>query len=363
MNGKRQITADKRTAFLTRYAQQWEDQFQTLLAFFYTHSHTRVVRTTGGDRLYNWVQTQRHMKRKGLLSAEREARLNSVEFVWYCGGQRYCWAELYQQLAWYHEAHGDCLVNYEHYRDRDAEYGYLALWVHCLRIQHRRGGLGDGKFQALEALDFHWGQSGPQQRPWLEMYGQLCQYKAANGHLNVRQTEDLRLFHWTQNQRSTYKGHKKGQHLSTERIQMLEALGFRWEQKLKFDEGLRALALFRETHGHGLVPAAYPAQPLLAQFVENCRVAYKRGRLTDWQIDALEEMGCPVALGKLYWTDALRRYARFLRETGSVRVPADYERDRLLAMWYQRLVRRIKRGGVPEARRRELRILGFPQVA
>ena len=332
-----------RNTFRQHYAHQWEARFQELLQFFYENGHTRVTSSNGGASLSNWVATQRTLKRKGLLREDRERKLNGVEFVWYCGGQRFCWEELYQQLKWYHEYHGDCSVNYELYRERDPEYGYLAMWVHCLRMQHRRGSLGAGKILALEELDFNWGQKGSHQVPWDEMYLQACRYKNEHGHLNVRQNQDLRLFHWLANQRSAYRGTLKSRLLTEERIALLEAIGMQWRHRLTFDEGLQELAVFREQHGHGLVPAVYPEQPLLALFARSMRLGYKRHRLASWQIDALEDLGLPLVSKKPTWSDGLRRFERYARTTGKSQVDQSYSKDGALLLWDKYVGQRLNR--------------------
>eukprot|EP00178_Gracilaria_changii_P009155 TRINITY_DN26_c0_g3_i17.p1 TRINITY_DN26_c0_g3~~TRINITY_DN26_c0_g3_i17.p1 ORF type:complete len:480 (-),score=116.10 TRINITY_DN26_c0_g3_i17:5722-7161(-) len=58
----------------------WEDKFKRLVQWTRTRGHASVPFNEG--ELGWWVNTQRQCKRKGKLSASREARLQSLGFVW-----------------------------------------------------------------------------------------------------------------------------------------------------------------------------------------------------------------------------------------------------------------------------------------
>lgn len=58
----------------------WEDKFKRLCEWTRNHGHASVPFNEG--ELGWWVNTQRQCKRKGKLSLAREARLQSLGFVW-----------------------------------------------------------------------------------------------------------------------------------------------------------------------------------------------------------------------------------------------------------------------------------------
>jgi hypothetical protein len=63
----------------------------------------------------------------------------------------------------------------------------------------------------------------------MEYYGQLIKYKEENGHCNVSQrcAANAKLGRWVKNlRRSKAKGE-----LSQERIELLNAIGFKWRMR------------------------------------------------------------------------------------------------------------------------------------
>lgn len=352
-------TANLREIFQRR----WQTKFEELKQFFFAHGHSRPTREQAGEALYAWISAQRMMWRKKLLSADRIRLLNGLEFVWYCGGQRYCWRELYAQLEAYYEHHGNCRVSYQYYRDRDPEYGYLAMWVHCLRMQRRRGYLDQAKIEALDALDFYWGRDGVRPLPWRTMFLRLQSFQARYGHCNVQLKDDPRLHYWCTNQRASYCGHHPERKLSDTQIRLLEGLGFEWRRKITWEEGIGMLAVFFEEHGHGLVPTVYPREPRLATFVLTMRAQYRKNRLTDAQLDLLERYGFPLAERKATWRDGIRRYRQFILQHGLYQVPTTYCKDPLLAKWFRRVMEKIQEGSLTALHRAELQALGHPLMA
>src|SRR5262249_21029738 len=106
-------------------AEQWEEGFQHLREYANKHGHCRVpadYRTRSGYKLGVWVKIQR--RRKGVISAERKARLDALGFVWDAIADQ--WEEGFQHLREYAEKHGDCRVPFAYV----ALDGYrLGQWV------------------------------------------------------------------------------------------------------------------------------------------------------------------------------------------------------------------------------------------
>jgi hypothetical protein len=64
--------------------EQWEENFEKLLAFKGKNGHCKVHQASGknGIKLGNWVRVQRVAKKNETLKPEREARLSAVGFIW-----------------------------------------------------------------------------------------------------------------------------------------------------------------------------------------------------------------------------------------------------------------------------------------
>ena len=98
--------------------------------------------------------------------------------------------------------------------------------------------------------------SSPQyfEGPWYEKYLLLEQYKKEHGNCLVPARfvyNDVKLGHWVNNQRQSYK---KGM-LSTNRREMLDALGFSWDPKGDmWERNFALLEQFKMREGHCNAP-------------------------------------------------------------------------------------------------------------
>jgi hypothetical protein len=97
-----------------------------------------------------WVAKQRQLKRKGKLSAGREARLQAVGFVWDTAAAD--WEEKFSALMrWKAENGGDTRVPF----NSPGEDG-LGWWVATQRQARRKGKMGDERRERLDSIGFCW---------------------------------------------------------------------------------------------------------------------------------------------------------------------------------------------------------------
>ena len=98
----------------------------------------------------------------------------------------------------------------------------LGNWCSMQRVSKNKGALSADRIAKLEGVGFEWDPLGA---AWDERFGQLQAFKAREGHVDVPQKypADPPLGKWCSHQRQL----KKRDQLSAERIQRLEALGFR----------------------------------------------------------------------------------------------------------------------------------------
>ena len=94
-----------------------------------------------------------------------------------------------------------------------------------------RSALTEEKIEALEAIDFAWAkQKG--NKLWRQKLADLAAYKQVHGNCDVptKYKKDTSLGRWISTQRKQYKELQQGQRslMTTERVEALEALGFRW---------------------------------------------------------------------------------------------------------------------------------------
>jgi hypothetical protein len=119
-----------------------------------------------------------------------------------------------------------------------------------------------------------------QNERWLERYQDLLEYHSRRGHCNVPHvyTANPSLGQWVKRQRHQYKLQTQGQHshLTRDRMQILEMLGFIWDSHgAAWEENSHELKEFRRIHSHCNVPCAYQGNPKLSTWIKRQRRQYR----------------------------------------------------------------------------------------
>jgi hypothetical protein len=118
------------------------------------------------------------------------------------------------------------------------------LLLSTMQVRDRTNGtkgLTREQFESLESIGFQW-IVGIGKRPyvkddqWQSNYEKLMQYRNLHGHVPVSIPLDKPLTKWMQNQRSRKKllqeyGPAKSKGMTWDRVQRLDALGFKWGSK------------------------------------------------------------------------------------------------------------------------------------
>jgi hypothetical protein len=140
------------------------------------------------------------------------------------------WKARFQQLVRYKLRHGHCNVT----KKQDAQ---LHAWIRKQRVNKQQydqtgKGMKLAHVQALDELQFDW-HVGHQSRDdlWETNYKALL--KSAQEIGTVERSADKKLNKWIENQRSRrklleQKGPGKAKGMTWERVQKLDAIGFRW---------------------------------------------------------------------------------------------------------------------------------------
>ena len=217
--------------------QKWNAWLDELIGYKEVHGHCNVPKTSKEySRLGIWVYTQRREYKKFMdgdksshMTQTRIVKLEEVGFEWSAG--LLSWEKRYQQLLDFKTDHGHCNVP-----KRFKENTQLGNWVGKQRYQYKLFMNGDKASQMtqeridmLEAINFQWSIAPPS---WKERYQELIAYKNNHGDCNVprRFKESKQLGEWVATQRTQYKKFKDGKpsHMTQERIDMLEEIGFEW---------------------------------------------------------------------------------------------------------------------------------------
>uniref|UniRef100_A0A061R109 Helicase n=1 Tax=Tetraselmis sp. GSL018 TaxID=582737 RepID=A0A061R109_9CHLO len=261
-------------------------------------------------------------------------------------------SELLQRLEAYRSVHGDCNVPREFPEDPK-----LGAWVHEQRQRQRRGNLPRDRYEALSALGFNW--ESPSEAAWRESYVRLSLYKERHGDCLVpgNYAADTSLAMWVKYQREA----KKRGRLSPMQIQLLEQLGFQWEQAQhkQWSDKFEKLKVYKQTYGDCNVPYSFAEDPALGMWVKYQRDARRRGRLNRQHQELLDSIGFqwePV-LNK-QWAEHFEKLAAFQREHGHADVSPNHE-DQSLAMWVEMQRDAYRQGKLSQDRARSMKEIGF----
>jgi len=196
------------------HERSWQRHIQELAAFKNHHGHTVVPRLGKTQRLFEWLNTQRYLKRKGRLSADRRQQLEHLSVAWDLLPLR--WETRLQQLIAFHRQHGHYSV------PKDRECKTLNNWVVYQRSHRQR--LARHQKERLDQVGFPW-KAVPSSATWDGRIAELVAFKKRFGHCRVpfRWKENRKLGIWVQTCR------RYPNRLSPQRRRQLNQLGFVWQ--------------------------------------------------------------------------------------------------------------------------------------
>ena len=164
--------------------------------------------------------------------------------------------------------------------------------------------------------------------PWYEKYLLLEQYKKEHGNCIVPHLfvyDDVKLGHWVHEQRKSYK---KGT-LSTNRREMLDALGFSWDPKGDmWERNFALLEQFKAREGHCNAPQSHKEDGAsLGSWLSNQRTAMKQGRLDESYQGRLERLGVTWDQFADQWERNFALLEQFKDREGHCVVTQSHEED------------------------------------
>ena len=110
-----------------------------------------------------------------------------------------------------------------------------------------------------------------------------------------------------------------------------------WEQRFK------DLESFKQVHGHCNVPAMYPPNPALGNWVHNVRNAKKHGTIEEERVRRLDALAfCWMKQPPI--THRINDLKAFKKEHGHCNVPHKYQPNPTLGYWVATIRRRKKQG-------------------
>mmetsp|Transcript_31728 Transcript_31728/g.60573 ORF Transcript_31728/g.60573 Transcript_31728/m.60573 type:complete len:1010 (+) Transcript_31728:607-3636(+) len=199
----------------------------------------------------------------------------------------------------------------------------------------------DNQHKSLEEAGFAWAsarladQIGPDQSPvqltlspenvarWEEMYAQLRQFGAENGHFTAPLSSHYQLRTWIDEQRHNFKQNT----LPDARIARLEAIGFdlvemfdlvEGQTEVAFDDRIAQLKQYSRLFGNCDVPISHP---VLGSWVWHQRNNYKQLTISDECVKSLETSGFEWQLS---FDDRLLQLQQYTQTHGNCNPPQNH---------------------------------------
>jgi hypothetical protein len=219
----------------------WAEAFDlgmaTLVEYVRTHGDASVpsdYRTENGFNLGKWCSHRRNDYRDGRLSPERVEKLQALGFVWNLVKDRF--ERGLAELAAYVAEQGNARVPQD-YKTHD---GYkLGTWCAERRTDQRLGRLSTHREAQLDELGFVWSaHQRAFERGLAELAAYVEEFEDADVPQHYTAPSGFNLGTWCSARRQQRKADK----LSTDRIALLDALGFPWESRGRKDRTASAVS-------------------------------------------------------------------------------------------------------------------------
>jgi superfamily II DNA or RNA helicase/uncharacterized protein YjiS (DUF1127 family) len=275
------------------YETEWEETFLALVDY---SNRTGTCRTPRGYKengfgIDSWATKQRREYKDGELSKDRIERLSKLP-DWSWDPLNEDWEFFFHSLKKYADDHPEKPLPPKDLKLTNGKLLYS--WVSNQKNRFELGKLSTERIERLESIH-GWVWSGELfKNNWTLGYESLKEFAQKDGHLNAGEAKviglESSLSEWIQTQKRSYKANA----LPQERVQLLEALpGWSWDVREKLLlEGIQKLIEFQNSHQHLNPPSKYIADDgfRLGAWVSQKRIRYKKGKLSQESINALEEI-------------------------------------------------------------------------
>jgi len=251
-----------------------------------------------GYGLGRWIRTQR-VSRKQYEKAypERIKKLDEISMVWEPVLQNK-WLRNYELAKEYYKSNNNLTIpnDYEvNILDSKGNENKikLGIWLSSQRDSLAKGRMSEKKKQLLDEIGMSWDRF---EDKWEIGFNEAKKYREEIGDINFvspdYEGEDgFNLNRWLHTQRERNRNGK----ISDDRKQRLEELGFKWSVHEAFwEKGYSHALSYIEENGNLKVPNGYECEDgfKLRSWVVNQKSRYKKGTLTDEQIEKLKKIGC-----------------------------------------------------------------------
>jgi len=283
------------------FNEQWEKMFEEIKQFYLLNNHFFVPLDEKYKKLYSWVRTQRNFKTKEKLSSDKIEKLNSINFPWHTVRKRLSfinkrksedeWLNKFASLTLFVSKHNHHIIP-----RGNPDTKSLALWLVNQRKSFRKGELDKDKIEMFKRInvDLNYDRSEEYINKWKNRYNELTNFFNQKGHSDVpgRYKENKPLAQWVLVQRREMKNGE----LEPFKIELLNKLNFSWSIENKgfppndeaWNKKYNLLEKYKSQFQTTVVPQSNKE---LGRWVNDQRLKFKRGKLSQSKIDKLNKIG------------------------------------------------------------------------
>ena len=300
----------------------WNEMLAAATDYYNTHGNLLIPRshvTNKNVKLGNWISHCRQDYKAGDLTKDKIEKLESIGMIWQVFDDKE--DTMLAASKAYYEKNGNLLVPYNF---KTADGKPLGIWIKNCRLRYANKKLSLEQIKALESIGMIW---NTYDNVWNRMYPEAQKYYQENGNLLVpfkyEISSDKKLGIWISECRGKYKDGK----LSQEQIEALENIGMIWNiKKYQWNKMYSAAKEYYETHGNLLIPYGYKTKngDALGNLVSDWRRLYGENKLSQEQINALEQIGMVWKINKVGWDELYELLKEYKNEYGNILVPSNY---------------------------------------
>ncbi len=285
---------------------RWDDKFTQFKTFYETNNtYYILIGDNENKKLRVWIQSQISNYRRGKLSKEQIEKLASIGFTFATNqitkpkpvrevkekkDVEAIWNTQYLSVLEYKIKNGDCNVPREYF-DKT-----LGNWVSRQRYLNLQNKLAEDKIRKLDLIGFQWSETkgNSELAVWMKSYSKLKTFYIEYGHSAPRKSYgDKQLVSWVLQQR-----HKKRKgKLKSNYYDLLEEIKFEWNPDLSKPNDiiwmniLESLIIYKEKFGNTNVSQTNKEYKSLGKWVNDQRHQFKKGKMSDFRISKLNEIG------------------------------------------------------------------------
>lgn len=278
----------------SKFDYYWENNYNEAAKYYRENGDLLVSDnyiSDRGIRLGSWISRLRKLRNgqcKGTpLTNEQIERLNKIGMVWEYNNDRR-WDDAYDEAKKYYKQNGNLIVPSAY----KTESGFtLGQWVQNQRKYYKKGMLNESRILLLNKINMIWDMPDP----WLFRYKLVKDYYDRNGNTSISQkviVDGVWIGKWIVSQKKLYD---LGIRLTKEQRRLLEILPLEQiscKDRAWLDVYNDALDFYKK-YNNLRVPPNYRGSSgkLLSDWIFRQRSAYKKGKLTNEQIEMVKRIG------------------------------------------------------------------------